>query len=76
LYGWNSSTSATQPDLAFYVANQYPVAIVPGVQGIGFCVPSQRFSLSTTTTIYLSTLATFTVSTLTACGGIYARRVR
>ena len=39
-------------------------------------VPQQRFSLSTTTTIYLVATATFATSTATAQGFIAARRVR
>lgn len=39
-------------------------------------LPTQRFSLSTTTTIYLVGIVSFTVSTITAGGYITARRVR
>jgi hypothetical protein len=35
-----------------------------------------RVSIAATTTVYLSCIATFTTSTVTACGSIYARRVR
>jgi hypothetical protein len=78
MQGWISSTSATLPDAslingpvvstagtAIFAANYY-----------GFCVPEQRFSLSGTTTIYLSGNIAFTVSTANFFGGIYARRVR
>ena len=39
-------------------------------------LPVTRFSLATTTTVYLVAAATFTVSTLAAYGVIRARRVR
>lgn len=41
-----------------------------------FAVPTQRFSLSGTTTIYLVGYAAFSVSTLSMFGGIAGRRVR
>lgn len=39
-------------------------------------IPRQRFSLAATTTVRLIAQATFTVSTMTAYGGINARRMR
>ncbi len=69
---WVSSTSATLPDFSLYAAVESNTAIAAS----GLCCPQQRFSLSGTTTIYLSTQSTFSTSTATACGGIYARRVR
>ncbi len=68
---WISSTSATLPDAALYNA------VYPGANCafLGVQCPYVRFSLSGTTTVYLSCEATFT-TTATACGGIYARRVR
>lgn len=38
--------------------------------------PTSRFSLSGTTTVYLVGLSVFTISTMTAYGGIFARRRR
>lgn len=70
LGGWISSTSATQPD--FSLRNLLTSATA--VASSGFTVPQLRFSLAATTTIYLSAQAAFTTSTVTACGGIYARR--
>jgi hypothetical protein len=70
---WISSTSATPPDASLsgglIVLNQLENRI---------CAPQLRFSLASTTTIYLSAFATTTGggNTRTACGGIYARRVR
>lgn len=69
LYGWISAISATVPD----------VSLVNGYYGgllnfLGFSVPYNRINVSTTTTVYLSTYANFASGTVTACGGIYARR--
>jgi len=70
-FGWISTTSATTPDVSLYVglSNQ-------NAPFMGFSVPSQRFSFSTTTTVYLSTQCSFASGTGSACGGIYARRRR
>ncbi len=77
LSGWISSTNASLPDGSLYVQHQYGSSgVVTNVNVTGFCVPQLRFSLSGTTTIYLSVSQNFTLSTLTGCGGIYARRVR
>lgn len=69
--GWISLTSATVPDRANFNA------IYPGASAgfAGLSCPYIRFSLSGTTTVYLSCDQTF-VTTATACGGIYARRAR
>lgn len=74
--GWISSTSATIPDLSLRYAQSYGAAGLVVVFGHGFVVPSIRFSLASTTTIFLSVQAVFTVDTLSVCGGIYARRLR
>lgn len=77
--GWTSSTSATEPNAALYsnVAYSTAYAYIPFGQGsINFVVPQRRFSLSGTTTIYLTVNAIFTVSTCSAYGAIYARRMR
>jgi hypothetical protein len=71
-YGWVSTTSATQPDGSL-AAGMY---IVPAVTAqMATPVPFARLSLSTTTTVYLSAVSSFT-GTASACGGIYARRRR
>lgn len=46
------------------------------VEGLRIVVPSARFSLSTTTTIFAVSFTIFTVSTMTQYGTIHARRVR
>ena len=74
LIGWISATSATLPDASLYSA-----ALIGGAAlsiDVGFTVPMLRFSLATTTTIYMSTVAVFAVNTLGAAGGLYARRIR
>ena len=77
--GWTASSSATRPDPSLYADLSYKStdAVVPYGQGsINFLVPKKRYSLASTTTIYLSVLSLFTVSTTTCYGAIYARRVR
>lgn len=51
-------------------------AFVPNFDQTPGQVPTTRFSLSTTTTVYCVCSANFTVSTLHAFGGFYARRIR
>lgn len=68
---WISSTSATAPANQFYAA--MPSDGVSG-SALGFVVPSLVFNVSTTTTVFLSQVAAFSLSTQTICGGIYARR--
>ncbi len=77
LVGWVSSSSAVFP--AFEDANllTYPGGIYVGNgNSLGFNVPTQRISLSGTTTIYLSGSSAFSVSTNAFYGVIFARRVR
>lgn len=72
-YQWISSTSATIPDAAYLsgLLNNLGSNRIFGVP-----VPGQRFSLSGTTTIYLSVYQNFGAGNGSACGGIYARRAR
>ncbi len=73
---WISSTSATIPD-ASVLASHIFSAVAPGLNSTFTEVaPCLRFSLSGTTTIYITGYVQFTVSTMTMCGGIYARRRR
>lgn len=75
--GWVSSTSASTPSDANGVAK---LAFTPGAANVNdtliIATGDKRFSLAVTTTIYLSTLGTFTTSTMTSFGFIGARRVR
>lgn len=76
--GWISSTSATLPASNLY-ANKFFSAAGTAVYATvvdSFCVPQLRFSLSGTSNVYLSVLASFSVSTAAAGGAIYARRRR
>ncbi len=76
LFASSSSTSATVA-ADYYRFDDQRAAYVPAGGGrIGSPIPTQRFSLSGTTTIYLVAQANFTVSTLSAYGFISARRVR
>jgi len=70
---WASLTSATLPDPSLYngyFGNTNLYAF--DARGIPFL----RVNVNTTTTAYLSARAVFGSGTVTACGGIYARRVR
>lgn len=71
---WLSLSSATTPDLS-----NISVASVLGASiavDVGLGCPFFRVNVSTTTTVYLSCLSAFTGGTVTACGSIFARRVR
>jgi hypothetical protein len=70
---WCSDTSATLPDYA-YVA--FLSALATAGVGVNLTNPYRRFSLSTTTTIYLSANITFASGTVGAYGTINARRAR
>lgn len=71
-----SSTSATLPTFASGNLNQISNSAFPANSANSFIAPTQRFSLSTTTTIFLVGQSIFTTSTMTAGGLIRARRVR
>ncbi len=51
---------------------------VPGANSFGVPAPSRRYSVpaSTTLNVYLTTQTNFGVSTMSMCGGLYARRRR
>lgn len=71
-YGWTSTTSATLPELSTAsLLNGYNNAANQALP-----VPTLRYSLSGTTTIYLSLNIAFTTGTVGACGFIIARRRR
>lgn len=77
---WNVSLSTTTNTVnstpGFIVGNYMNATVFNGSDAIAQGIPSVRFSLSATTTIYLVIQATFTVSTCSAFGYIQARRVR
>jgi len=72
---WVSATSATIPDASLYVRRYYG-QLISLITGDVRTIPALRFSLSGTTTIYLSANAVFTVSTLDGFGNLLAQRVR
>lgn len=74
LYAWISSTSATPPDSSLYCAHLLATGTWNGSAGV--IPPQLRFSLSGTTTIYLTAYMIDVSGSGTVCGGIYARRVR
>lgn len=76
--GWVSSTSATRPDPSLYASYTFKAAgILPfNAASFNFNVPKLRFSLSGTTTVYLSGLANFTVNICLIYGTLTARRIR
>lgn len=71
IQSWINNVSATPPDSAFIGS-----VAVAGLAGGGIIAPKQRFSLSGTTTIYLSCTTIVTSGTGKACGFITARRRR
>jgi hypothetical protein len=73
--GWISSISATYPGSP-YSAYLTFTSGTPMNSGQAFTVPMRRYSLSSTTTIYLTGVAVFTSGTGAIDGQIYARRVR
>lgn len=71
--GWLSLTSATVPD-----GSLYNLMDRSGVMTFkqGCTPPQQRLSLAAPATLYMSVQSGFAVSTMKACGGLYARRAR
>jgi hypothetical protein len=78
LSGWASSTSATLPITPLTGNVNYGAGgfTYGGNATITFAIPQQLFKLASTTTIYLSCQADFSVGTMAAYGSIYARRRR
>lgn len=73
---WISTASATVPDSSLYNILSFGASGLVSSTDIGIIVPYKRISIASTTTVYISAEAGFTVSTETMCGGIYARRRR
>ncbi len=69
---WVSSTSATIPDQSVRCG----IGVTGIANGSGMNAPKLRFSLATTTTIYLTAFLANVSGNGTGCGGIYARRRR
>jgi hypothetical protein len=68
---WISATSATLPDASLYSLVDNTSALMLNA---GLSAPYRRFSLASTTTVYLSCELGGASGTGSACGGIYARR--
>lgn len=74
IQGWINSTSATAP-LDAFINSELPFSTAAG--NISFNVPTQTFNVPTTTTIYLSGLATFSgTAAIMNSGTLYAVRLR
>ena len=78
---WVSSTSATLPSQDAYSVTFFSYSASPGTLFAASSVltavtPTVRFSLASTTTIYLGARSNFATSTMVASGQIRARRVR
>ncbi len=75
---WTSTTSATLPDTSLLSGVAYNSAA--GTWGGGAATSVQasflRVNVNAPTIVYLTAFAVFSVSTLTAAGSIFARRVR
>ena len=73
IIAWVNDTSVTLP-----TAPGYTFLGLPFTTGVGSIipVPKRRFSLASTTTIYLGARSSFAVDTNAAYGSIFARRVR
>lgn len=70
-----SATADTLGAAGSYLS-EVTAAVVPGAVPVFKQAPKQRFSVASSTVVYLVASATFTVSTLGAFGTIRARRVR
>ena len=70
---WTNSTSVTAPDSS--MVTQLNLTLEQ-LSVFAYPIPTQRYSLSATTTIYLSARAIFTTGTCSGSGSIYARRRR
>lgn len=73
-YVWSSATSATLPDAAQYTL--HPATGTTNASTMAFNIPTRRYSVASTTTIYISAQIGMASGTGTFCGEISARRVR
>jgi hypothetical protein len=74
----SSTTASVVQSSVSFINNIYPASVLfnGSFNSVSFAVPVNRFSLSATTTIYLSCYASFATSTCSAFGTLSARRVR
>lgn len=68
-----STTTNTQPDASLVAIWSSNLVLA---QNIGLVAPTQRFSLATTTTIFIVGTASFGTGTCTQAGLLWARRRR
>lgn len=68
-----TNTMPIPPNGGSYISQ---VITLPAGNAQAYPIGMQRYSVSTSTTVYLVSSVNFNTSTLTAYGGIYARRVR
>jgi hypothetical protein len=76
--GWSSSSSATIADSSVRNIRVYGTSgnDIFNNNNIGMNIVTRRFSLSTTTTVYLTAYIDYVTGTCSCWGGLYARRVR
>ena len=74
LAGFAFSNGTLPSDNSYIGCPFSPVTDTAGI--VAFNVPMIRVNSSSTTTVYLTALATFALGTATLCGNIYARRMR
>jgi len=75
---WVSSTSATMPNGVAISRQDYGTPGSTSAVGVpmGLPIATRRYSLATSTIIYISGISVFTISTMSIIGFISARRVR
>lgn len=71
-YMWMDTTSNTRPALVYTSGESASTNNTNEAK----CVPSRRYNVSGSTTVYLGADVTFASGTVTGFGAIYARRVR
>ena len=71
-----NSVSATLPAAGSGLLQETHAALIPTAIPQCFTIPMIKVSISATTPYYLVAQAAFTVSTMTAFGTLYARRIR
>lgn len=73
--GWISSTSASFPG-NLYASDISLTSGSPTTAGIGFTVPTRRYSISSGGTVYLEGVAVFSSGTCGVNAFMFARRIR
>lgn len=71
---WTNTVSASVVDFSL-LSQAAAAGVGVGLDPTALTIVPRRFSVTVNTTVYLSCAAEFS-NTVTACGGIYARRVR